>query len=572
MQYKPTTKQCQNCKKEFVIEPDDFSFYEKMKVPPPTFCPECRLVRKMTRRNERTLYKGKCINCSKNIFSMYYSPSIFQVYCNDCWWSDDFNAIDYGQDYDFSQPFFKQFFELSSKVPRVSLFQKGNINSEYTNHADHNKNSYLSYNNGLIEDSMYSKWGIKSRQIFDCYSVFFSELIYESLNIENCSNCVHVYHSKDCLDCGFLYNCKGCNYCFLSSNLRNKNYVFLNKQLSKEEYQQAISKLNMGSFASYKNILKKFKNEVLQNTIRKYALVEKVVNVTGDNIIESKNIKNGFHISKAENCTYCVDDSGIKDSYDTYEAAFNCELQYDCHACNRLSNGKFCSISYDSNDIIYSEMCHGSSHLFACIGLRNKSYCILNKQYTKEQYEELVPKIIKHMNDMPYIDKKGRVYKYGEFFPSELSPFAYNETIAQEYFPLTKEQAIKQGYRWKDKEERNYTIDIKNEDIPDNIKDVNTDILGKVIECEHKGTCNHQCTQAFKIIPEELQFYQRMNLPIPHLCPNCRHYERLAQRNPMKLWHRTCMKEGCNNEFETSYSPDRPEIVYCESCYQKEVY
>jgi hypothetical protein len=175
------------------------------------------------------------------------------------------------------------------------------------------------------------------------------------------------------------------------------------------------------------------------------------------------------------------------------------------------------------------------------------------------------------MNDMPYIDSCGRIYKYGEFFPSDLSPFCYNETIAQEYFPLTKEQAIQQGYKWKEKEERNYTIDIKNEDIPDNINDITDDITTKIIECAHKD-CNHQCTEAFKIIPEELTFYRRMNLPIPRLCPNCRHGERIIQRNPMKLWHRSCMKEGCTNEFETSYAPERPEIVYCEKCYQGEVY
>ena len=87
-----------------------------------------------------------------------------------------------------------------------------------------------------------------------------------------------------------------------------------------------------------------------------------------------------------------------------------------------------------------------------------------------------------------------------------------------------------------------------------------------------KGECNEQCTEAFKIIPDELQFYQRMNLPLPRLCPNCRHYNRLKQRNPLKLWHRSCMKEGCTNEFETSYAPDRPEIIYCESCYNKEIY
>ena len=239
-------------------------------------------------------------------------------------------------------------------------------------------------------------------------------------------------------------------------------------------------------------------------------------------------------------------------------------------------------------NINYSIFCHNSENLFGCVGINKNQYCILNKQYTKEQYEELVPKIIQHMNDMPYIDSKGRVYKYGEFFPAELSPFCYNETIAQEYFPLTKEEAIEQGYKWKDREERNYTIDIKNEDIPDDIKEVNESIIGKVIECEHKGTCNEQCTEAFKIIPQELQFYQRMNLPLPHLCPNCRHYQRLKQRNPLKLWHRTCMcgsaglpqsttkhfhgDEPCTVEFETSYSPDSPEIVYCEKCYQGEVY
>ena len=131
-----------------------------------------------------------------------------------------------------------------------------------------------------------------------------------------------------------------------------------------------------------------------------------------------------------------------------------------------------------------------SSHLFGCVGLRNKEYCILNKQYTKEEYEELVPKIIKQMNEMPYISKipnakiqmsnqiqnpnvkinnKPReiVYRYGEFFPPELSPFCYNETIAQEYFPLTKREALERGYRWKDPEQRNLTIDIRTEDIPD---------------------------------------------------------------------------------------------------------
>ena len=572
MEYKPETKNCQNCKKDFIIEPEDFLFYEKIKVPPPTFCPECRLQRKMIRRNERTLYKIKCFNCKNDVFSMYKQDTDFTICCNDCFWSDKLDMISYGNDYDFSKPFFEQFYELSKKVPRISLFQKGNINSIYTNHADHNKNCYLAYNNGFIEDSMYSKWGIKSKFMIDCYNVFNSELVYESFDSDKCYKCIFAYFSKDCLNSSYIYNCHGCSDCFLSSNLRNKSYVYENKQLTKDEYQATISSLNTNSYSTHISNLKKFNDDILFKTIRKFAFTEKNINSTGDNIFESKNLRNCFHVSKAEDCIFCVDDSEIKDSYDAYESAFNCSLQYDTHACNRLNNGKFCSLSYDSYNLIYSEMCSSSSNCFACIGLRSKQYCILNHQYTKEEYEEMIPKIIKHMSDMPYIDTKGRIYKYGEFFPSELSPFAYNETIAQEYFPLTKVEAIEQGYRWKDKEERNYNIDIHTEDIPDNIKDISDNITDKIIECSHKGLCNQQCTEAFKIIEEELSFYKRMNLPIPRLCPNCRHYERLLQRNPMKLWHRSCMKEGCTNTFETSYSPERPEIVYCEKCYQQEVY
>ncbi|HRI36281.1 MAG TPA: hypothetical protein PK765_04380 [bacterium] len=67
--------------------------------------------------------------------------------------------------------------------------------------------------------------------------------------------------------------------------------------------------------------------------------------------------------------------------------------------------------------------------------MNDKSYCILNKQYTEEEYNTLVPKIIAHMRETG---------EWGEFFSPNLSPFGYNETVAMEYFPLTKEQALSQ--------------------------------------------------------------------------------------------------------------------------------
>ena len=55
---KQEIKQCNNCKQDFTIEPDDFGFYEKIKVPAPTFCPECRYIRRLLDRNEYNFYKN----------------------------------------------------------------------------------------------------------------------------------------------------------------------------------------------------------------------------------------------------------------------------------------------------------------------------------------------------------------------------------------------------------------------------------------------------------------------------------------------------------------------------------
>src|SRR3989338_7861561 len=118
---KTESKICQNCKKDFVIELEDFNFYEKIKVPPPTFCPECRIVRRFIWRNERTLYHNKCAFSGKPIITMFAPETGLTVYDRDIWWKDQWDAFDYGVDYDFSKPFFVQFQELLKRVPLANL-------------------------------------------------------------------------------------------------------------------------------------------------------------------------------------------------------------------------------------------------------------------------------------------------------------------------------------------------------------------------------------------------------------------------------------------------------------------
>jgi hypothetical protein len=233
------------------------------------------------------------------------------------------------------------------------------------------------------------------------------------------------------------------------------------------------------------------------------------------------------------------------------------------------------------------------------VGVKNKQYCILNKQYSKEEYFALREKIVQHMNEMPYVSRiknkelgiKEIVYRHGEFFPPELSPFAYNETSAQEFFPLTKEDAIGRGYVWRDDEARNYTMTIPADDLPQRSTDAGGNILNAVVGCSHKRECDCLCSGAFKIIPMELAFYQSQQLPLPHLCPNCRHRERIKRRNPLTFRQGPCRCAGkksengayenlaphqhgeqpCQESFITAYPLGNKTIVYCEACYQAEV-
>ena len=171
--------------------------------------------------------------------------------------------------------------------------------------------------------------------------------------------------------------------------------------------------------------------------------------------------------------------------------------------------------------------------------------------------------IKKQMNEMPYIDKQGIAYKYGEFFPVELSPYGYNSTIVSDYFPIPEGEAERRGYLWIKIKRSDYSITKKASDITESIHGVGEAILKEVIECE-------ECKRAYRIAKIELTFYKKVNLPIPHRCQNCRFLDRFKFINPPKLYDRKCMK--CSIEVKTSYSPDRPEIVYCEKCYQQEVY
>jgi hypothetical protein len=574
------TKICQNCKNDFVIEPDDFSFYEKIKVPPPTWCPECRMVRRMNYRNERSLYRQNCNLCKKSIISMYAPENNYVVYCNECYASDNWNPIDYGKDIDFSQSFFEQLNELFKKIPRRALYQDFAVDSEYTNQIVYIKNCYLCFGGHHYEDCNYCAQNFFLKNCLDVDFSHKSEFCFDSLHLINCFRIRFGYYSENCMDSWFIYGCRNCSNCIGCTNLSGKNYCIFNEQYGKGDYEKIVEEMNLSNRESLEIIKEKFWKSSLSFP-RKYANIKNIVNSTGDDLEQVRDCKYVFSATDDENVRYSFFvPTGGKDCFDLDHVGLGTTETYELHSGFSDNRVFFSNRIYYCHDVSYSDDVYNSENIFGCAGLRKKSYCILNKQYTKEEYEKLVPQTINHMNDMPYVDKKGRVYKYGEFFPTEIIPFGYNDSVVCEYFPLSKEEILEKGLKYKEPETKNYKPTILSHQLPP-IKEADEKVLEEIVQCTHIGHCNHKCTTAFKIIHDELNTCKMLGVPLPELCPNCRHMERIDLLNPPRLYKRQCMcdkqghfhgNEKCEAKFETSYAPKRPEIVYCEKCYQQEVY
>ncbi len=551
------TKTCKTCSKEFLIEEEDFGFYEKMQVPPPTLCPDCRQQRRYAWRNERTLYRRACDLCGKSTVTIYSPDKPFKVYCVPCWWGDGWDPASFGRDFDFSRPFFEQFSELEHDVPRMALLNKNSINSEYTHHSGDNKNAYLSFSCFGNENLFYGTFVQQSRDCMDSHCIYEAgERCWELIDSRKCYMCQWSILLKDCSGMAYCYDCHGSNDCFLSSNLRNKRYVFANEQLSKEDYLARVAEYDLSSYRVRAMLADAFLEMVRVNTIHKYAVSERNANSTGSLLFNSKNAHHCFEGDKLEDNTYFYSGLDVKNAMDNYHVGYNCELLYENHGCTRVTNSMFCHLCYDNTFLQYCDGCQNSQNLFGCVSVKKGEYMIFNKKYSKEEYESLKTKIIKHMKETG---------EYGEFFPPSIAPVYYNETQGNLYMPLTRDEILARGWHWEEKIPGTFGKEtVTAEHISDSITDVQDSATKEIYACA-------DCTKNFNIIPDELAFYKRETIPLPRHCPDCRYKRRFALRPPRKLWHRACMKEGCSNEFETPFAPERVEKVYCESCYQAEV-
>lgn len=538
---------CKNCKNSFKITDGDSLFYTKIgpnlagkkySISEPTLCPSCRHQRRLAIRNERFLYQRTSYLSGKKLISFLSPDKAYKVLSHDEWFSDRWDGMEAGRDFNFNKTFSEQFNQLLIEVPRMHTNIWQSENCDYCTYTDFSKNCYLLFGATNCRDSLYSNM---VDSITDCMDLTGCKTMEQCFDCVDCASCNHVIGSVQCElshDLFFCYDCKDCEECIFSCNLHHKKHCISNQQYSSEEYFEKKRELKLDNYSSYKDYKTTFSDIYKNKAIHRYAKIVNCENCSGDNISNSKNAHNCFDSNNLQDAKFIYFSMNSKDAYDVMGTSKKgCELAGEAMSIEgqNIFAGYYIA---GLNDIYYCDSVFACKNIFGCVGIKHKEYCILNKQYSKQEYEKLLPRVIEHMK---------RTGEWGEFFPIQISPFAYNESVAQDYFPLTEKQARQKGYKWKSYDSKE--IQPQNYDIP---KDTATLICAN-------------CSKNFKIIDQEFYFYKKLNLPLPHTCSNCRQNERTSYRTPRKLWTRNCDK--CGTTMETTYNPERTEKIYCEKCY-----
>jgi len=557
----PHDRTCRQCEAIFKIEPGDIEFYRDFKVPPPTLCPNCRLQQRLGGRISflPVFYRRPCAaeGHTEQILSFYPPEIPLKVVDTPFYNGDGWDGVEYGLDYDPSKPFFGQLNRLEYSVPRQSLQQDPkSVNSDFIISGVEAKNCYYCAIPFRSEDCQYSYRPDYSKNIIDCNLLVRGESCYESINVEDSYNCRYCQDSNNCLDSWFLFDCKNCSNCFGCTNLRNKKYCFFNEQLTKEEYQERIAKINTGSRSQMEELIKRFE-ELKRNAIHRSIDAINVVDSVGNNFRNCSDCYHCFQITReGEHLRYVTHTYEGTDSMDMFGGTGFSRV-YESAGITNAQNVKFCMLMRTGMEVEYSTECHNCDYIFGCVGLKNKKYCIFNKQYTEEEYWPRVDELKVSML------ARG---EYGEFFSLVGSSYPYNISNAMVYFPLSKEDILSRRWTWADDPSVPISLGaagvLEPSQLPDNISSIEDSLLSQTLICE-------RTRKPFRLTKFELDFYRTHNLPIPTLHPLERIKDRFAKQFRYRLWDAKCSK--CGILMQSAYDPNRKLVVYCESCYQQEV-
>jgi hypothetical protein len=192
--------------------------------------------------------------------------------------------------------------------------------------------------------------------------------------------------------------------------LKQKKFHIFNERVGEDEYKSQIEELRK---MPKDEVMAKL-DPLLKSTPRNAMYGKNNENSTGENIHNCKNTYWGFDSKYLEDCYYVYHCDESKDLYDCSHLGWSQEC-YQIMSGGNLNNCMFCYGCWDSNDLEYCEAVHNSRDCFLCVGMNHAKFCILNEEYSEEEYAKKVAEIKELMK------QDGR---FGKWFSS-----TYDEVI-----------------------------------------------------------------------------------------------------------------------------------------------
>jgi hypothetical protein len=546
-------KVCTSCNEKFEITDRELLMYEKVSLVIPSICVQCRWKHHMAFWPFGKFRTGKSDLSGERLITILPENARYPIYTSKEWWSDAWDPMNYGQDYDATRSFFDQLKELQEKVPRPHQQGAQNVDCDWCDDAWESKNCYLSRSTLRAENLLYGYRAIDIKDSADISHVF---------NLDQCYDCGYCFSSynllfskncRDCIDSSFLFDCRNCSNCFMSWNLRGKSYCIENVQYTKEDYIAKMKNINLGSHNELQNFKNQYRDILKNNAVHKENFNIKTYGSVGTYMTNCNNCTNVFCWEDSENCVNCL--RGLK--------AKDCIDMTGCWSIQVSGNNSCCTNAYDLKGSIwcdgarYSEYCDEClevDYCFGCVGLKKKKYCILNRQYTKDEYENLKEEIIKDMKESG---------EYGRFPPYSLGLLPYNLSTAAIYFPeVTKDYVEDRGGYWEEGE--NKIIEgIPTNELPDSISEVDNSISKQALICPVTGW-------RYNISEAELAFLKNKNIALPRVHFDVRTKERLMPMSQTRNEAYDCTYCGKN---VMAYYPKSwgYQKIACEECYLKEI-
>jgi hypothetical protein len=552
----PGERVCDLTGEKWVMEQKEIDEYRRFNVPPSKLSQNTRWKWQAYFDVGYQFWWNKHPETGERLLSFHHPATGVKVLPDKEWYDRDF--ADIFEDHDSEKPFFNQMKVLLQRAPlratfdavppenSISLFSFGDRNSYFT-FACQSARCYYIIGAMNVEDSSLI---FLATDISKSHAVIHSSRIY---------NCRHLRESFDCMDSAFIFDCRNCKNCFGASNKRNKEYIWFNQQLTKVEWEAKYAEVDLGKRSEVEKYNQMFETMLADNTI------------WPENFNEGSEDSVGDYLQASTRCKNCFD--SVKGAVDNYWSAWmygspqdntlcwgaiNCSNCYVCVSSPESSYLKFCYRSTRCEDSEYLYGCIDCRNCFGCISLKKKEFCILNKQYSEEEYWSKLDQIKCQMLD------KGQ---YGEYFPTTFSTSYVPECGAYLYAGADPEDIEKLGGNVFDPNEYNATgleeVDLSQakstDDIPDSIQDVGDEWAGKLIY-------DKDVNRTFAMLKPEIEHYRELNIapPAEHFILRVKNISSLGQK--AQLVNSTC--QSCSKEVLVSVNKKYPNRkIYCKKCY-----